>query len=330
MRITASQLFKEAEQGKWYPLILVAGDEPFQTQEILSQIKKIFSAKYNGDFSLECFDGEGLSASDLLSSLNQMPGLFDSLDGGSQRLVICQRLDKASAPELEQLAPYWNSPNPGTCFLYQCTKADKRKAYFRQAEAQGAYISLEDPSYRDWPKWKGYFEKKLGKKISADAFEWMGEATQRSLCITWTELQKAAAFVGEADTLSLDAMKALVAHSLDADVFSFVEDVLCRRKQAAHLKGFYLHLAGEAEPKLLALLVRQFRLVEQLIQRKTSEGVCQALGIPPFALQKLQQQCKFHTLQNVGETLTLLADCDYKVKTGRGSFLVDFLVPYLA
>jgi hypothetical protein len=44
MQVTAQQLFKDLDTGKWKPFCLVVGEEPFQAAEILARLKGFFLA----------------------------------------------------------------------------------------------------------------------------------------------------------------------------------------------------------------------------------------------------------------------------------------------
>jgi hypothetical protein len=57
MQVTASQIFRELDDGKWAPFYLIVGEEPFQAGEILDRLKKFFK---QGDFNSDSFDGEHL------------------------------------------------------------------------------------------------------------------------------------------------------------------------------------------------------------------------------------------------------------------------------
>jgi DNA polymerase III subunit delta len=164
MQLSAQQAFKDLDEGRFRPFYVVVGEEPFQTSEILLRLKRFFlkgenQIAFNTTFNYETWDGEHLNGADLLTSLNTVPGLFDGPD--SLRLVTCSRFDKVSASALEALDPYFRNPSPTTCFVLLCNKVDKRKSWYKKVDEKGAVIDVNEPYEREWPRWHGYFEKKI-------------------------------------------------------------------------------------------------------------------------------------------------------------------------
>ena len=103
--MNAADVFKELEAGKFRSVYLIAGEEPFQTNEILARFKSFFTKQNSGDdFLVESWDGEGLSFEDFRNSLEEMPGLFTT--GPTTRYLVCQRYEKVAPSYQEKLETY--------------------------------------------------------------------------------------------------------------------------------------------------------------------------------------------------------------------------------
>lgn len=329
---TAAQVFKELEKKEWKPFYLVFGEEPFQMGEFVFHLKKFFlKAETDNTFNYEVWDGEHLNAEELLSSLQTLPGLFSDAD--AIRLVHCRDFHKASAGALEILDGYFKDPNPSTCFLISAQKIDKRKSWYKKVEAKGALIEVNEPSEREWAKWQGYFEKKTGKKIDLGAWELLVESSGRLLSILWAEVEKAATFVGNRERITLEDAHQLLNTASGADIFGFAEDVVLRRRLAAMKKFELLLRGGENEIKMLSILVRQFRMVNQC-QALMESGINDPkvigpkIGSHPFFVSKIQNQAKAHTPVSLKGALHLLSECDFKMKTSSAGLFESFLTPY--
>ena len=338
MQVNAQQIFRDLDEGKWKPFYLVVGEEPFQAGEIASRVKAFFlKDEQSSLFNHESFDGEHLDASALLGSLDTLPGLFDipGVHGEALRLVSCSRFDKISPAGLELLDGYFRNPSPSTCFLIFASKVDKRKGWFRSIDEKGYVVEVSEPYDREWPKWQGYFERKIKKKIESAAWEMLVESSNRSLSILWAEVQKLATFVGESPTMTHRDYSALATSSTGDDIFAFAEDVLCRRGFFAMRRFHHLIRSGENEIKLLSILVRQFRMVEQaLLLSKSgvtdSKTLASRIGTHPFFVTKILNQSKHHTEKTLSQAICLLADCDFHLKTGDGNLFEHFLLPYFS
>jgi DNA polymerase III subunit delta len=333
MANTAQAIFRDLESGKTKPFYLVVGEEPFQAAEIFERVKAFFVKEgESSTFLYETWEGEGLDGRGFLESLNTLPGLFD--DAGSLRFVVCQRFEKASAGALEILDGYFKNPSDTTCVFLLASKVDKRKSWYKQVLEKGYVVEVTEPTQRDWPRWQTYFEKKIGKKFEGGAWELMVQCSNFTLSILWPEVQKVALYVGEALKIEEADVKAAVSGSAAADIFQFAEQVVTRESLPA-LENYHTLLRdGENEVKILAILVRQFRMVEQCLRLMKSgvtdgKAIAPQIGAHPFFVSRIQQQTKHHSLESLAETLGLLADCDYRLKRGDGSLFNNFLMPYL-
>lgn len=330
--MNAADVFKELDQGKFRPVYLIVGEEPFQTHEILARFKAFFSKQSGADdFLVESWDGEGLNFEDFRNSLEELPGLFST--GPTTRYLVCQRYEKVAPSYQEKLEPYFSNPNPDVCLVLCAAKADKRKAWVKAIESAGAVLTVEEPKFRDWSKWKPYLEKKLGKRLGPGAWERAIEEAGQTLSLVAADLSRLAQFVGERPDISESDVKAFSQSGGWTDLFAFIDDVAQRKKAAAFLRYHALIRAGEADLKLLSLLVRQFRLMdklERLIADKAPENSwASQLGVPPFALAKFKTALARQP-EGAEPSLKLLAETDYLVKTGKGSLFHSFLVPYFS
>jgi len=329
--VTASQVFRELDDGKWKPFYLVVGEEPFQAAEIQDRVRAFFKASGALGESIETFDGESLDGGALLSSLQELPGLFSA--EGEAKLIYVPKIDKASSGALETLESYFQDPSPTTCLLMSATKIDRRKAWVKAIDAKGYILEVAEPYDRDWPKWQGYFAKKLGKRIATEAWDLLVESSGRSLSVLWSEAQKAALYIGARNEITKEDMEQLTFFGGDTDVFAFAEEVLCRRAAPSLYKFHRLLQSGENEVKLLSILLRQFRMVD-LCTRLNRQGITDSktlasqLGTHPFFVPQILGQMKHHSPESLDKAFHLLADADYRLKTGGGHLFETFLLPY--
>jgi DNA polymerase III subunit delta len=333
MQITWQQAIRELEQGTLRPLYLVVGEEPFQRRELLGRLKALFVRDPEKDFTrYESFDGESSNDSDLLASLEQLPGLFD--DGVSSRLVCCSRFERFNS-SMSRLESYLRNPVPSNCFVMLMAKIDRRKAWVKAIEERGALVEVNEPYDRDWPKWHSYCSLKLKKTIEPDAWLRLVESTGRSLSLVWAELEKLSTYVGERDAIQLSDIENLVLGGSGGDAFAFVEEVVQRRMLQSFRLYEQLQKDGESDVKLNSLLLRQFRMIEHcariLASGKTDpKQIAPEIGSHPFFVSKVIAQTRVHDAKSIARIFPLLAECDYELKRGSGNLFQHFLVPYFS
>lgn len=324
---TAQQLFTELERNVRKPFYLITGGEPFQTKEILDRLRaKLVTDPDAAEFLAEHWDGEGLDGNALRQSVDTLPGLF----GDGTRYVVCVRFDKASPSALAAVESYFDDPSPTTTLVLATDKADKRKGWYKAVEAKGFVVEVAEPKERDWPKWQTFFERRVQKKIAPEAWDILVAAGGRQLALVASEVEKAALLVGTAPTIDPKSAAHSASPSSEANVFEFVENVVLRKKFPALDDYERLRREGEADVKLLALLVRQFQLIEKAKHAPADKALAAHLGVHPFVATKVVGQARQIDGTRLTKIFRLLADGDYALKTGRGDLFGAFLVPYFA
>ncbi|MCB0404519.1 MAG: DNA polymerase III subunit delta [Bdellovibrionales bacterium] len=334
MAVTASRIFKDLSIGKWSPLNLVVGEEPFQTREIIERFKsQILRDSSEIEFNLESFDGVNSDYGQLLESLQQMPGLFAETPG--IRLVICRDLDRLGEAALEKMSGYFSEPSESTCFVATASKVKKKSAWYMAWSQFGNVVEVHEPFERDWVKWKAYFENKCRKKIEPEAWNLLLDVASRRLSVLWMEIDKISTFVEPRSEITLrDVLQDGEGKSTES-IFSFGEAVL-RGNQYEAIKQYRALIAsGENEIKILSLVVKQFRLLYQCMKMKEQgefdlASAAKLLGAHPYFLTKLLNQADTRAKRDLKWALNLLAECDFSLKLGRGSFLDNFCIPYFS
>ncbi|MCB0417771.1 MAG: DNA polymerase III subunit delta [Bdellovibrionales bacterium] len=332
MTATASRIFKDLSQGKWSPLNLIVGEEPFQTREIIDRFKShLLKDVSDAEFNLEHFDGVSSSYGQILESLQQMPGLFAE-DSGT-RLVICRDLDRLGEAALEKMESYFAEPSESTCFVATASKVKKKSSWYTTWSKVGTVVEVHEPFERDWPKWRSFFESKCQKKIENDAWGLLLDVANRRLSTLWMEIEKISTFVEPRPEIRLQDVLQDGEGKSTENIFSFGESVLRGNRYEALKQYRALIASGENEIKILSLVVKQFRLLYQCLKMKEQgnfelASAAKLLGAHPYFLTKLLNQADAKAKKEIKWALDLLTECDFNLKLGRGSFLDNFCIPY--
>ena len=107
-----------------------------------------------------------------------------------------------------------------------------------------------------------------------------------------------------------------------------------RQGREALEKLHTLLLTGESEIKSLALLVRQFRHLDQ-VKRLVRAGVVDPqaiasfIGVHRFGVNSLMQAAKQFSDTAIRENLRRLTEADYRMKLGGGGLFENFLTGFL-
>jgi len=331
MQISTQDIFEDLKKGTSDSVYLIVGSEPFQVSEVLNAFKTSLMKHGDESFDFEKFSAERLEADKLSNALETIPSLFG---GGGSRLVFISQWEKANAAIVGLVEAFVKNPAEGTCLVLCAGKVDKRKSSYRSLSKKAKILEVREPYDREWPKWKTYIERKCGKKIEPRAWEGLLEVAERKLSLVWSESVKVATFVGERSSIYLDDVNHFAYGLEPGSVFEFIDDVCSGRSYVVARKYRELVRKGEHEVKLLSLLVRQFRMFHTYhgLDRSAHDNrvVASELGVAPFLVGKVVGQAKLHSPEEVRQALHLLADCDFKIKTGGGNLYENFLIPYLS
>jgi DNA polymerase-3 subunit delta len=328
-------MFRSWESGKFGPVYLIRGEEPFQWIEVVTSAKAaLLKGEGDSTWNYENLEGEHLDASKLSEALDTLPSLF-AMESSHHRLVVLKNVDKLPAQSQPVLENYLKNPSSEVCLIMSAVKLDKRKGLSKLIEEKGQVVEVQEPYDRDWPKWRNYFEKKVQKTMTPEVWERVVQASGRSLSPVWSEVQKLACYVGEKKEISLEEVIRFGLAAEEEDIFSF-SDLVIEKKQVAAVKGLreLLH-SGESEIKILAILVRQFRQIQNYLELneqgiKDPKVLGPKLGIHPFFISKLAEQAKRYQKNEMKKVFHLLSQMDYTLKTGAGNLFEGFLVPYFS
>ena len=330
MKATAQLIFNELDSKRTRPIYLIEGEEPFQANEIWNRFKKAFTTDAsNAEFQVESWDGEGLDAPRLLESLNTLSGLFDA--PGSKRLIELHHGEKVSTYGWELLGNYLKDPSPDTCFVIFMLKFDRRKPWAKLIETHGLAVSIIEPYAKDWPRWKSYFESITGKTIEAEAWQTLLDQSQRKLSLVAQEMERVSLWAHEKPTITLKDVRMVSPYNEDADPFQWAHDIGSKQKLAGLLKYFRMNSAGENDIKLLAILVRHLRQLQECREilasgEKNPKLIAAKVGVPPFFINRILDQATQWTDPELRVAIQRLSRCDHQLKVGYGSLFENFMM----
>lgn len=196
---------------------------------------------------------------------------------------------------------------------------DKRrtayKALLKAAEKSWHFPALDEPTARTW----------LTREAAGRSFkltpEIVSELVQQVGTDLWalsTELDKLALLDGP---ITSEKIAELIPPVVHANIFDLV-DAMGRRQPEQALQELHRLLeVGEPPLRILAMMIRQFRQVQMTKslkeQRASDAETAKRLGVPPFAVRKLQAQSDAFSDTELRQLYSELQVIDEHIKTGR-------------
>jgi DNA polymerase-3 subunit delta len=327
---------------------ILHGEDEFSRAEQVAAFKEKIGDATVRDFNVSVLDGRKLTLAELRHAADAIPFMAD------KRLVVVEGLlarlsvgrgkaagdgepSGAAKELLAGLLDYLPHVPESTRLVFveaRALPASNPVLKLASAQPGKTVIAFEVP--KNATGWIEKRAKQHGGEIDRKAAATLAQLIGGDLRRLDSELQKLVTYVNAARPIKEEDVTRLVSASIEANVFDLV-DALGRRDGPRAIRELHRLLdLGENPLGLLAMITRQFRLLIQVkeLQEKSTPGpeMAKTLGQHPFVIEKIGQQARNFTIEQLERIYAHLLDLDVGIKTGEvGDVLaLDLLVAELA
>jgi DNA polymerase-3 subunit delta len=234
----------------------------------------------------------------------------------SYRFVHGRHLDKLAAKDHGALLSYLAAPCPSTVLVLTAAKLDQRSKLAQALKARKVLTVLEPPRGQQLPDWIMGRAKACGYAISHRAASRLAELVGAELGVLVMSLQKLALFVGANQIIDVADVDAVVSRTQEASIFELTGAIGRRDWLTASTRLQRLLAEGEAPLRVLAMVVREIRLLlgaKELPGR--AQDVAATLGVRPFVAERLQSDAKRFAAHELLGALRAAEACDAGLKS---------------
>jgi len=321
------------------------GADEFTRAETLADFKHRLGPPDAVDLNTTLLGGGTLTLADLRHACDAIPFLAE------KRLVIVNNLLKrlvprkggeASAAQKELLAALADYlprlPDTTRLVFVEDRPLPARHPILKlaQQEAWGYVKRFDAPEARTLPSWVEKRVRKHGGEIEPRAAAHLATVVGDDLRLLDQEIVKLVTYTNAERAITREDVDTVVPYAQAAVVFDMV-DALGRRDGRTAAQTLHRLLdAGEHPLGLLAMIVRQFRLLIQVkelkSERATPRDIAQVLKLHPFPARKLYNQATHFTAAQLETVYRHLLDTDVAIKSGEidPEAALDLLVAGLA
>ena len=315
------------------------GDDEFSLKAEVHSMRARMGDPGSAELNTSIFDGKATSAAEVVAAASAMPFLAD------KRLIIVEGMltwlarkggGKTAKAELELLIDALpNLPETARLVFVELETLNENSPILRLAvQDPHGYAKTFNPP-RDTIRWIVKQVESHGGKIENPAAAVLASVVGSDLRAADSECIKLTLYAGERAITEAD-VALLTAYVADAVIWDMV-DALGRRDGAV-ASSLMHRLLHDGEPlQLLGMINRQFRLLIQTREVLDAGGDTRdLLQLPdikyPGIAQKLAQQARNFTLDQLESIYRYLLETDHGIKTGRiGQELVlDLLIASLS
>ena len=331
-------------------LYILHGRDDFSRREELGRIKASLDPDGMLATNTDALDGREVTLEQLTAICGTVPFL------ASHRLVVVEGLlgrfeppdrprrggarpRRGPGPELERwltLAESVQGLPASTTLVFLDDELSAGNPLFDALQPHAEVIKFRVLKPGEVLQWVLDRAQRQGVDISPTAAKLLAELVGNNLWVLANELDKLAAYAQGCRIEGAD-VKALVSAARDINVFAMVDAVVERRAPVA-LRLLRQQVAqGTDGGYLLAMVVRQYRLIIQTKELSqsgiTTQEIGQRLGIgSDFVLQRVLDQADRYSLLRLKAAYRRLLEADEAVKRGRYSedLALELLVHDLA
>ncbi len=319
------KVLQELNKGELAPLYLLYGTETYLLEDMLHRIISKGLSAEEQDFNLSKFDMAENPVEIAVEEAYTFPFM------GERRVVLIkdaiffsgQKDPKKVEHDLTKLVSYIEKPAPETVLIVLAPyeKLDDRKKIVKLMKKQATVMEarpLVEKELRQWIQSKAKEEKVV---FNEGAEQELITLTAANLMQMASEIKKLALHVGENNEVLKEHVSSLVVRSLEQDIFVLVDGVV--KGQAHQSLKIFKDLIKQKEPplRILAMMVRQFRIlyqVKQLSQQGYGEKmIASQLKLHPYVVKLALKQVQRFKDEELLSYLDQLAELDFRIKTGK-------------
>ena len=311
--MNASELGKELDKGRLFPLYFLHGQETYLMEEARERIESLCLMPKGRDFNYDLFLGGEISANRVIDVAKTLPMM------SPWRLVVVKDAHLFNNQEVKVFIPYLENPSPTTCLILLGGGLGSWKGCIKILESQGRVVSFPHPRGGLLTRHIVRMAKQMGKEMSSEAAAVMGETVGNHLGEVCQEVDKVASYVGSREEIGIDDVEAVVSRVRTHTVFDLTRAMgMKNRPDALKILNQMLE-SGEPHLKILAMMVRQFRLIWVAKEMRSlgnhDREIGKALNIPAFVLPGFLVQLNNFTERELVEGYRRFFETDVAFKS---------------
>jgi DNA polymerase-3 subunit delta len=330
---------------------ILHGDNEFDISERVADFKQKIGDDSMRDLNIIVLDGRKTTLSEVQHAADAIPFLADKrlviVDGLLTRLASRKAKDDDEAAPAGAAKDFLNGlidyvprlPDTTRLVFVEFQPLNPKHPLVKLAEQQKGKTVIEcrQPPAAELPRWIGERAKKRGGSIEPPAANRLAALSGGDLRRLDTEINKLITYVNAQRPITEKDVNLLVSDASASSVFDLVDALGKRDGQRAVHELHHLLDQGENPLGLLAMIVRQYRLlilVKELQSRSLPpDAMAKELGQHPFVIKKLNEQARYyHDIAQLETIYRRLLEIETEIKTGQTSdvLALDLLVAGVA
>ncbi|MDK2918281.1 MAG: polymerase subunit delta [Candidatus Petromonas sp.] len=325
-------LINDIKQDKLQGLYMFYGSEKYLIDKVMEKIKEKYINLTNESFNYIYFDDFKGEIDEVIDSCETLPFM------GSKRIVIVDvpelftsRKNILNSGDEDRLIKYFSNIPNTTCLIFTAgEKIDKRKKIVKAIKKYGSIVEFQRLKKQELSKWIYKKFKSNNREIAPTSLEvfvnnlgYLDRDSDKTLYDIENEIKKLSGFTADKNIIELDDIERIATKPIENNIFLLV-DAVAEKKGDLALKVINQMLSsGEAEGRILYMIIRQFKILNQakLMVEKgyTTIAIAPKLSLPQYIVRKYLKQAGAFTDRELLQILNKALQTEKNIKTGRMS-----------
>ena len=248
---------------------------------------------------------------------------------GEKRIVVvreCSLITSGRKAEnektVETIADYLTHIPPSTCIVFYVKgKADGRKKLYTLIKKKNAIVDFSPMNDVECVDWARRTMRRMGKQLDGENAGRLVFTVGRDAALLRQEMDKLASYLDIREVVTAEDIDAICTRSTECTVFQMVDAQVAGNLDTTFALLRDMIRAGEQRMMILAMLLRQYRILYHMRclmdERTPANAQAQLLGIPPFSVNRTQQQARRFDRERLKEAYDYLMNYEFMLKQGR-------------
>lgn len=314
--VTAQMLLQNIREGKFSRVYLLEGEEEHMKDEALQALRQAILPPGMEQLNEAVMDNPLPDA--LIAACETIPFMAD------KRLIIVRDqpgLEGRSEADARLLDYLPQVPETTVLVFFQRGNANKTKALPKKIKTCGTVVTFSRLRAQELVGWVQQRFQAQGKACSPRNADLLLFTCGTDTGLLETEIAKIAAGMGNDGELTQDHIRAMATRSVECRVFDMI-DCLISGKNSQTLRMMQdMLISGETRVGILAMLLRQFRLMQHLkimqYEKVSGPALEEAIHMKGFQLEQLQRQAKSYNNRQIKQGVSICLETEYAFKSGR-------------
>jgi DNA polymerase-3 subunit delta len=312
-----ADLHKALDQKGTQPVYLVQGSERLMVDKAVNKLLDAAIGEAHDSMAITRLDlAESGCDSRVILGHCQSLGLFTTQTAIVLRAA--ELLDKKSN-DRDALGEYVQNPNTNAVLILIADKLKASTKLVKSLKKSGCVFTFDRLKSREVPSWIEGEARRLKHTINIDAAHLVADLVGNDLLQLTLVVDLLSLYVGPEKVIDIAAVEKCLCATRNHSVFELVDSV-GEGQRAAALDHLHSMLAHREPPlRILAMLIRHFRLLWQVSAHKEAggslDGATRELKLHPFQAKKFWRQTQRFKVNQLKRSYERLFEADKQLKS---------------